>query len=143
VAQQRLFYPRSLAAAANLVEPVISGDDLTARLGALADVFDLFMRTADGKQQPGGSLNEFRGQVVNYLPSGSAQNHARAAVGQLIDINRIRNGRLDTDATNWAEALHRLGIPSSESPTRQWDRIRAITVAAVYTMIELLQPLIP
>jgi hypothetical protein len=140
--QQRLFYPRGLAGAANLVEPVISGDQLTARLGALADVFDLFMRTADGKQQPGGSLNAFRDQVVNRLPSGSAQDQARAAVGQFIDINRIRNGRLHTDATNWAEALQRLGVPSSESPTQQWERIRSAAVAAVYTIIELLQPLI-
>jgi hypothetical protein len=44
---QRLFCPRGLAAPASLVEPASSGDGLTARLGALADVFDLFMRTAD------------------------------------------------------------------------------------------------
>jgi hypothetical protein len=63
-------------------------------------------------------------------------------VGQLIDINRIRNGRLHTDATNWAQALQRLGIPSSEPPARQWERIRAAAVEAVYKLIELLQPLI-
>lgn len=60
VAQQRLFHPRGLAGAASLVTPVISGDQLTTRLGALADVFDLFMRTADGRQPSGGSLNTFR-----------------------------------------------------------------------------------
>ena len=126
VTQQHLFHPRGLAGAAGLVETVISGDHLTARLGALADVFDLFMRTADGKQPAGGSLNAFRDQVLNRLPPGPGQDQARAAVGQLIDINRIRNGRLHTDATNWAQALQRLGIPSSEPPGQQWDRIRAV-----------------
>lgn len=53
-----------------------------------------------------------------------------------------RNGRLHTDATNWAQALQRLGIPSAEPRGQQWDRISAVTVAAVYTFIELLQPLI-
>jgi hypothetical protein len=142
VTQQRLFYPRGLASAASLVEPVISGDQLTAKLGALADVFDLFMRTADGKAQAGGSLNAFRDQLVSRLPSVATQEQARAAVGQLTDINRIRNGRLHTDATNWAESLQRLGVPPSESPSQQWDRIRAVAVEAVYTIIELLQSLI-
>ena len=116
--QQRLFHPRGLASAASLVEPVISADQLTARLGALADVFDLFMRTADGRQPPDGSLNAFRDQVRNRLPPGPGQDQARAAIGQLIDINRIRNGRLHTDATNWAQALQRLGIPSASHPAR-------------------------
>ncbi len=142
VTQQRLFHPRGLAGAASLVEPVISGDQLTARLGALADVFDLFMRTADGRQPSGGSLNAFRDQVLNRLLSGPGQDQARTAVGQHIDINRIRNGRLHTDATNWAQALQRLGVPSAEPPGQQLDRIRAVAVAAVYTLIELLQPLI-
>ena len=56
------------------------------------------------------------------------------------DINRIRNGRLHTDA---AESLYRLGAPTNESPAQQWQRIRAVAVRAVYTIIELLQPLIP
>lgn len=61
VTQQRLFYPRGLAGAANLVEEVASGDQLTARLGALADVFDLFMRPrpavpALGLRRPGGPV---------------------------------------------------------------------------------------
>ena len=137
-----LFHPRGMAAAAGLVEPVISGDQLAARLGALADVFDLFMRTVDGKQPSVGSLNAFRDQVLDRLPSGPGQDQARAAVGQLIDINRIRNGHLHTDATNWAQALQRLGIPSAEPPGQQWDRIRAAGIEAVYTLIDLLQPLI-
>lgn len=141
--RQRLFHPRGLAAAASLVEPVLSGDQLTARLGALADIFDLFMRTADGRPPSDGSLNAFRGQVLHHLRPGPGQDAAHAAVGQLIDINRIRNGRLHTDATNWGQALQRLGIPSAEPPGQQWDRVRAITVEATYTLIELLQPLIP
>lgn len=76
---------------------------------------------------------------MTRLPAGPAQEQARAAVGQLVDINRIRNGRLHTDATNWAESLRRLGVPSSEPPAQQWERIRAVTVEAVYTVIELLQ----
>ena len=142
MAQQRLFYPRGLASAASLVEPVSSGDQLTARLGALADILDLFLRTPTGSSPNGGSLSAFRDQVVSRLPSGPAQEQARAAVGQLIDINRIRNGRMHTDATNWAESLHRLGVPSSELPGQQWERIRAVTVEAVYAIIELLQQLI-
>jgi hypothetical protein len=142
VAQQRLFYPRGLAGAASLVESVNSGEQLTSRLGALADIFDLFLRTPTGKSPQGGSLNAFRDQVVSLLPAGPAQDLARAAVCQFIDINRIRNGRLHTDTTNWAESLHRLGVPASESPGQQWDRIRALTVEAVYAIIELLQQLI-
>lgn len=49
VAGQRLFYPRGLASAASLVEPVNSGDQLTARLGALADVFDLVPAPHNGQ----------------------------------------------------------------------------------------------
>lgn len=143
VAQQRLFFPRSLASAASLVEPVSSGDQLTARLGALADIFDLFLRTATGGAPTGGSLNAFRERLVNRLPAGPAQDQARAAVAQLADINRIRNGRLHTDATNWAQSLYRLGVPTNESPAQQWQRIRTVAVGAVYTIIELLQPLIP
>jgi hypothetical protein len=141
-AQQRLFYPRGLASAASLVEPVNSGDQLTARLGALADIFDLFTRTATGGSPAGGTLNVFREQIVNRLTSDPAKEGARAAIGQLTYINRIRNGRLHTDASNWAESLHRLGVPANESPGEQWERIRAITVEAVYTIIELLQALI-
>lgn len=44
-------YSHGLAGAASLVEPVISVDQLRAGLGALADVFDLFMCAADGRQQ--------------------------------------------------------------------------------------------
>lgn len=139
VTEQRLFYLRGLASAASLVEPVSSGDQLTARLGSLADIFDLFLRTPTGSPPKGGSLSAFRDQVVSRLPSGPAQDQARAAVGQFIDVNRIRNGRLHTDATNWAESLHRLGVPASEPPGQQWERIRAVTVEAVYTIIELLQ----
>jgi hypothetical protein len=142
VTQQRLFYPRGLASAASLVEPVMSGDQLTARLGALADIFDLFLRTATGSSPAGGSLNAFRNELVGHLTSSPAQDQARAAVGQLVDITRIRNGRLHTDASNWAESLHRLGVPASESPGEQWERIRALTVEAVYTIIELLQTLV-
>ena len=89
---QRLFYPRGLAAPASLVEPASSGDGLTARLGALADVFDLFMRTADGKAPKPGSLTAFCAELTSRLPSAPDQDRARAAVGRLTDINRIRNG---------------------------------------------------
>lgn len=140
--RQRLFYPRGLAAAASLVEPVGSGDELTARLGALADVFDLFMRTADGRPPADGSLAAFREELVRRLPSAAEHEKAREAIGRLMDVNRIRNGRLHTDASNWAESLRRLGVPTSEPPSQQWDRIRGITVDTVYVIIELLQPLI-
>jgi hypothetical protein len=143
VTKERLFYPRGLAGAASLVEPVGSGDQLTARLGALADIFDLLLRTTDGKPPKSGSLNAFRDDLVGRLPSSAAQEQARTVVGQLVDINRVRNGRLHTDATNWAESLHQLGVPSSESPAQQWERIRAVTVEAIYTIIQLLEPLIP
>jgi hypothetical protein len=100
------------------------------------------MRTADGKAPKGGSLNMFREQLVSQLAATPAQDQAQAAVGRLTDINRIRNGRLHTDATNWAESLQRLGVSSSELPGQQWDRVRAATVEAVYVIIELQQQLI-
>jgi hypothetical protein len=77
--QQRLFYPRGLAAAASLVESVSSGDELTACLGALADVFDLFMRTADGKAPKIGSLKAFGEQLLGQLAATPAQDQARVA----------------------------------------------------------------
>jgi len=138
---QRLFYPRGLAAA-SLVEPATSGDELTARLGALADVFDLFMRAADGKAPKPGSLTAFCEELVSRLPSTPDQERARGTVARLTDINRIRNGRLHTDATNWAESLRRLSVPPGDLPARQWDRIRSATVEAVYVIVELLQHLI-
>lgn len=137
----RLFYPRGLAATASLVEPASSGE-LTARLGALADVLDLFMRTADGKAPKPGSLTAFCEELVSRLPSAPDQDRARAAVGRLTDINRIRNGRLHTDATNWTESLRHLSVPPGDFPARQWDRIRSAAVEAVYVIIELLQQLI-
>lgn len=143
VAGQRLFLPRGLTGAANLVEPVMSGDQLTARLGALADVFDLFLRTADGKPPKGGSLTIFREQLAGHLATDPAKDKAQAAVEQLVDITRIRNGRLHTDASNWVESLRRLGVPVSDSPTDQWERIRAVAVEALYSIIQLLEPLIP
>jgi hypothetical protein len=142
VTKQRLFYPRGLASAASLVEPVISGDQLTARLGALADVFDLFLRTPTGGAPAGGSLTAFGKQVVELLETDPAKDQAGAAVGRLVDITRIRNGRLHTHASNWAESLHRLGVPASDAPTQQWEHIRSVTVEAVYGIIELLQPFI-
>ena len=130
---------QQVAASASLVEPVNSGDQLTSRLGALADIFDLFTRTATGSSPAGGTLNAFRDQLMNRLTSDPARDQARATVGQLVYVNRIRNGRLHTDAFNWTESLHQLGVPASDSPAEQWERIRAITVEAVYTIIELLQ----
>ena len=100
------------------------------------------MRTADGKPPKGGSLNMFREQLAGQLVATPAQDQAQAALARLVDINRIRNGRLHTDAANWAESLQRLGIPSSGFPGQQWDRVRAATVEAVYVIIELLQPLV-
>jgi hypothetical protein len=41
-----------------------------------------------------------------------------------------------------AESLQCLSVPASEAPAQQWERVRAITVDAVYTLVELLQPLI-
>jgi len=142
VTHDRLFYPRGVAGSASLVETVNSGDQLTARLGALADIFDLFTRAANSRSPRDGSLTAFRNLVVNRLTSEPAKDQARAAVEQLVDINRIRNGRLHTDASNWTEALHRLEVPANESPAEQWERIRSITVEAVYTIIELLQAVI-
>jgi hypothetical protein len=48
-----LFYPRGLANADSLIEPANSGDQLTARLGALADIFDLFLRPVSGSSPTG------------------------------------------------------------------------------------------
>jgi hypothetical protein len=143
LAGHRLFYPRGLTAAASLAEPVSSGDELTARLGALADVFDLFTRTADGKASKSGALNAFQEQfAVRLAGDVPAEAKVRAAVGRLKDINEIRNGRLHTDATKWAEALRRLGVPSGELPSQQWDRIRAAAIESVYALIGLAEPLI-
>ncbi len=72
--QQRLFYPRGLASAASLVEPLISGDQLTARLGALAHIFDLFLRTPTGSPPAGGSLSAFRDQVAAACQTAPPRN---------------------------------------------------------------------
>jgi hypothetical protein len=64
-------------------------------------------------------------------------------IAQLADINRIRNGCLHTDATNWAESLYRLGAQANESSAQQRQRSRTVAVGAVYMIIELPQPLIP
>lgn len=138
----RLFYPRGLASAASLTEPVNNGDQLTVRLGALADVFDLFLRSPEGRSAKGGSLNKFCEDLVNQVPAG-AQEQARAAVGRLLNVNYIRNGRLHTDDKKGTEALRMLRMPPNESPEQQWERIRAVTVDAVYTIIQLLEQLIP
>jgi hypothetical protein len=138
--QHRLFYPRGLAGTANLVEPVAAGDQLTARLGALADVFDLFMRGPDDKPKHK-TLTLFRDELMKHIPE-TGQQRADQAIGMLLDINELRNGRLHTDSTKWAECLTRVGIVPSEPPDKQWDRVRSAAVEALYTIIELLQPLI-
>ena len=85
----------------------------------------------------------FREQLADQLATDPAKDKAQAAVEQLVEITRIRNGRLHTDASNWVESLHRLGVPVSDSPTEQWERIRAVAVEALYSIIQLLEPLIP
>jgi hypothetical protein len=65
--------PACPASAASLVEPVSCGGQLTARLGALAYIFDLFLCTAIGGSPVGGPLNAFPNQLVNRLPTGPAQ----------------------------------------------------------------------
>jgi hypothetical protein len=79
---------------------------------------------------------------MTYLPDPAAQQRAGDAIDRLLDINELRNGRLHTDATTWVERLARLGIQPSESPEQQWERVRSASVEALYTIIELLQPLI-
>lgn len=54
------------------------GDELTSRLGALADVFDLFTRAADGRAPRSGSLNIFEGQLVDPFEDAVVQDGARA-----------------------------------------------------------------
>ncbi len=115
----RLFYPRSPASATNLVEPVASGDQLTARLGTLADVFDLFMRGPDEEKSK--TLTSFREELMRRLTDDGARERARDAVGRLLDVNEIRNGRLHTDTTTWAACLGRLGITPSDLPDQQWE----------------------
>ena len=135
--EHRLFYPRSLASTTNLVEPVASGDQLTARLGTLADIFDLFMRGPDEKKSK--TLTLFREELMRCLTDDGARERARDAVGRLLDINEIRNGRLHTDATTWAACLGRAGHHASNTPDQQWERVRAAAVEALYTIIETLQ----
>jgi hypothetical protein len=85
-------------------------------------------RHSRAKPPKGGSLTIFREQLADQLATDPAKDKAQAAVEQLVDITRIRNGRLHTDASNWVESLHRLGVPVSDSPTEQWERIRAVAV---------------
>jgi len=102
----------------------------------------LFICAADGKAPEDGALAAFCQQLDSRLGPLPDQDRARAAVKRLININRIRNGRLHTDGTNRAESLRRLGVSPGELPDRQWDRIRSAAIEAVYVIIELLQLLI-
>ena len=89
-----------------------------------------------------GTLVLFRQELVAQLADPNAQQRSWDAVQRLLDINEIRNGRLHTDATKWAACLNGLGVAPGDLPAQQWDRIRTATVEALYTVIELLQPLI-
>ena len=90
-------------------------------------------------RDPGSPEGSYHGD--HRVPAAQDEENLARGERGTFHKSRVSRSEPDRESSCLAESLHRLGVPASESPTQQWERIRAVTVEAAYTIIQLLDTL--
>lgn len=134
-----LFKRPGFARTASLAEGASSGDEFDARCNALTDVFSgLTVPRVDNTE---GALNFLKADLNERITDLDSLERAREAVGELQQVVKLRRGQAHASAAKDSlQAAARLGIRYTGDWAESWNRVRQVTIDAVYTLIDELEP---
>ncbi len=136
---QRLFKRPNFARVASLAAEANSGDEFDARCSALIDV--LSMLTVPRVDKIEGPLNFLKAELGQRIPDPGSLERATKAVDELQQVVKLRRGQAHSAAApDSLQAAARLGIRFTGDWADSWDRVRRITIDALYTLIDELDP---
>jgi hypothetical protein len=132
---QRLFKRPGFARTASLAEAAGSADEFEARCSALSDVFSMLTVPEVDKVQ--GSLNFLKADLKQRITDLGSLERATDAVGVLQQVVKLRRGQAHSGATQDSlQAAARLGLRLTGDWPDSWDRVRHVTIEAIYALIE-------
>lgn len=132
---QRLFLRPGFARTASLAEGANSAEEFEARCNALSDVFSMLtVPRADNVQGP---LNLLKAALEQHLDDPDHLQRAVDAIDALRDVVTLRRGQAHSDAARESlKAADRLGIRLTGDWAESWDRVRQVTIEAIYALID-------
>ncbi len=137
--KQRLFQRPGFARTASLAEAANSAEEFEARCNALSDVFS--MLTVPKVSDVEGPLNFLKAALEQHLTGPGHLQRAFESVDTLRDVVAVRRGQVHSGAAPGSlRAAARLGIRLTGDWAESWDRVRQITIEAIYTLIDELDP---
>jgi hypothetical protein len=136
---QRLFQRPGFARIASLAEEANSGDQFDGRCSALSDVFS--MLTVPRVDKTEGPLNFLKADLKGRIADPGSLERATKAVGELQQVVKLRRGQAHSGAAQDSlQAGARLGIRLTGDWAGSWNRVRQVTIDAVYILIDELDP---
>jgi hypothetical protein len=133
--RQRLFQRPGFARTASLAEAANSAEEFEARCNALSDVFS--MLTVPKIDNVQGSLNFLKAALEQHLSDPGHLERAVEAVDTLRDVVAVRRGQAHASAAPESlKAAARLGIRLTGDWAESWDRVRQVTIDAIYALID-------
>jgi hypothetical protein len=133
--RQRLFQRPGFARTASLAEAANSAEEFEARCNALSDVFS--MLTVPKSDNIQGPLNFLKAALEQHLSDPGHLQRAVEAVDTLRDVVAVRRGQAHASAAPESlKAAARLGIRLTGDWTESWDRVRQVTIEAIYALTD-------
>jgi hypothetical protein len=133
--RQRLFQRPGFARTASLAEAANSAEEFEARCNALSDVFS--MLTVPKIDNIQGPLNFLKAALEQHLSDPGHLQRAVEAVDTLRDVVAVRRGQAHASAAPESlKAAARLGIRLTGDWTESWDRVRQVTIEAIYALTD-------
>jgi len=136
---QRLFKRPGFARVASLAEDANSGDEFDGRCSALSDLLSMLTVPAVDKSE--GALNFLKAELQGRITDPGSLERARNAVGEFQQVVKLRRGQAHSAAAQHSlQAAARLGIRLTGDWAESWNRVRQVTIEAVYALIDELDP---
>jgi hypothetical protein len=133
--QQRLFQRPGFARTASLAEAANSAEEFEARCNALSDVFSMLTVPKVGNVQ--GPLNFLKAAVEQHINDPDHLQRAIEAIDALRDVVTLRRGQAHSGAARESfKAADRLGVRLTGDWAESWDRVRQVTIEAIYALID-------
>ena len=132
---QRLFKRPGFARTASLAEAATSAEEFEVRCNALSDVFSMLtVPKADNAQGP---LNFLKVALRECLNDPDRLQRGIEAIDTLRNVVTLRRGQAHSGAAHDSlKAAARLGIRVTGDWAESWDRVRQVTIEAIYALIE-------
>ncbi|HEV2374928.1 MAG TPA: hypothetical protein VGS19_22560 [Streptosporangiaceae bacterium] len=137
-AKQRLFHRPAFARTASLTQTANSAEEFEVRCNALSDVFS--MLTVPKADNVEGPLNCLKAALGQHLDDPGRLRRAVEAVDVVRDVVALRRGQAHSGAASESrKAAARLGIRLTGDWAESWDRVRQVTIEAIYALIDELE----